>query len=195
MSRTSSFSRSDAIDAALRLFWRKGYLATSLPELLEAMGIARSSFYSTFADKRALFKECLELFGDRTRRILTDSKEHGTELAAISQFFDKTVTAVSNDRLACGCMMVNTLLELEGVDSQLHAIAKQKLDEIQFEFERLLDAAQKDGSIGKQHSAAELANMVMTLNLGLRVQCRKHLDRPFLENTLRNGLDVLQIAA
>ena len=46
----------------MKLFWARGYLATSLPDLLEAMGIARSSFYATFGTKRELFIECLMLF-------------------------------------------------------------------------------------------------------------------------------------
>ena len=195
MGRTASFSRSDAVNAALILFWRKGYSATSLPDLLEAMGVARSSFYGTFTDKRSLFRECLELFGDRTRRILVDTAELGCGLEAIRQFFRLTVSEVSDRRLACGCMMVNSLVELEGVDPQLHAIAQQKLDEVQLEFERLVQAAQRAGAIDKQRSAAAVASRLMTLNLGLRVQSRKRLDRQALQDSIDNGLAALEIAA
>ena len=51
----------------MKLFWTRGFTATSLAELLEAMGIARSSFYASFHTWRELFMECLELSGDRTQ--------------------------------------------------------------------------------------------------------------------------------
>ena len=64
MPRTPEFDRTRTLNRALKLFWARGYTATSLADLLEAMGIARSSFYASFGDKRSLFIECLEVFGD-----------------------------------------------------------------------------------------------------------------------------------
>ena len=54
MPRKPEFNREQAVDAALKLFWRRGYTATTLPELLQAMGIARSSFYATFSVQERL---------------------------------------------------------------------------------------------------------------------------------------------
>ena len=54
MARPLEFNRSQATNQALVLFWRKGYQASSLADLLAAMGIARSSFYAAFTDKRTL---------------------------------------------------------------------------------------------------------------------------------------------
>ena len=62
MSRPLEFDRSKALGHALTLFWRKGYQATSLADLVAAMQISRSSFYATFGDKRSLFIECLDQF-------------------------------------------------------------------------------------------------------------------------------------
>ena len=64
MARPPEFDRRKTLEAAMKLFWVRGYTATSLPDLLEAMGIARSSFYASFHTKRKLFTECLELSGD-----------------------------------------------------------------------------------------------------------------------------------
>ncbi|MFM8354230.1 MAG: TetR/AcrR family transcriptional regulator, partial [Gammaproteobacteria bacterium] len=55
MSRPIEFDRSKALDKAVALFWRKGYQATSLTDLLAAKQIGRSSFYAAFTDKRSLF--------------------------------------------------------------------------------------------------------------------------------------------
>ena len=70
MARPIEFDTGAARDSAMLLFWRKGYLASSLPELLEEMGISRGSFYAAFRDKRSLFVECLDLFAERTHEML-----------------------------------------------------------------------------------------------------------------------------
>ncbi|MEO1614161.1 MAG: helix-turn-helix domain-containing protein [Pseudomonadota bacterium] len=58
----------------MSLFWRQGYQATSLADLLAAMEIGRSSFYAAFTDKRSLFIECLDLFSSRTIDLLHRSR-------------------------------------------------------------------------------------------------------------------------
>ena len=68
MARTKEFDRDAALDRAMHVFWKKGYEATSLPDLLQAMGIARQSLYDTFGEKHALFMAALERY---TQLILT----------------------------------------------------------------------------------------------------------------------------
>ena len=50
----------------MNLLWRKGYQASSLPDLLDKMKIGLGSFYAAFGDKRRLYLECLKLFTKRT---------------------------------------------------------------------------------------------------------------------------------
>lgn len=195
MARKPSFNREQAVDAALKLFWRRGYAATSMPELLQTMGVARSSFYATFTDKRSLFIECLELFGERTRTILVEAAASGDNLGAIKQFFSTTVTDASQARVSSGCMMVNTVLELADVDAELKNHAQKKLDEIQHEFQHLLTKAQIAGELTSSHQPAELAEALMTLNLGIRVQCRKQSNRARLQQSINTSLALFGIAA
>ena len=195
MARKPSFNREQAVDAALKLFWRRGYAATSLAELLQTMGVARSSFYTTFTDKRSLFIECLELFGERTRTILVEAAASGDNLGAIKQFFSATVTDSSQARVSSGCMMVNTVLELADVDAALKNHAQKKLDEIQNEFQRLLTKAQIAGELTSNQQPADLAEALMTLNLGIRVQCRKQSNRARLQQSIDTSLALFGIAA
>ena len=66
MARSIEFDRPKALDAALEMFWCKGWQATSRAELLAEMGIGRSSFYAVFSNKRSLQIECLDRFAART---------------------------------------------------------------------------------------------------------------------------------
>lgn len=53
MARTREFDEEKVLEAAMQLFWEKGYEATSLSDLTARMGIQRPSIYSTFGDKKS----------------------------------------------------------------------------------------------------------------------------------------------
>lgn len=172
MARTLEFDRNVAMNKALALFWRKGYQAASLPELLEAMEIGRSSFYATFGDKRSLFLECLELFGKRTKGILLRMRDEHAPLEAMRRFFEYTATEQPGQRTEWGCMLVNTVLELAGVDDDLSARASGLLAVVQAEFESCF----RDTGVAPKR-ASELASFLMLFNEGIRVSSRRRVAR------------------
>lgn len=195
MPRPPEFDRRKALEAAMKLFWARGYTATSLPDLLEAMGIARSSFYASFDTKRDLFIECLELFGDRILSIV-DKTDDTLPCAALPRaFFEATVLEVSKRRVVQGCMMVNTILELADVDPELNQLATQKLYAIENAFTVAFKLAQERGELESARSPEELASLVMTINLGLRVQSRQNLSQATLKSLIENSLSMLGLTA
>ena len=195
MARSPEFVRTKALEAAMKLFWTRGYTATPLPDLLEAMGIARSSFYASFGTKRKLFTECLELFGDLTLAIIDADAKRLPPMALPRAFFEATLLDVSRRRAKQGCMMVNTVLELADVDPKLNQLAAQKLNAIENAFVRAFELAQQQGLLSTAHTAEELAVMVMTINFGLRVQCRKNHSRTELKSMIDTSLSMLGLAA
>jgi AcrR family transcriptional regulator len=60
--RPREFCVEDALAAALRVFWSKGYEGASLTELTDAMGVTRPSLYAAFGNKEALFRKALDLY-------------------------------------------------------------------------------------------------------------------------------------
>src|SRR5439155_18551737 len=59
-----SFDLDKALDAALQVFWRKGYEGASLSDLTQAMGINRPSLYAAFGDKETLFRKALDRYAE-----------------------------------------------------------------------------------------------------------------------------------
>src|ERR1700690_3933812 len=63
--RPRAFDPEKALEAALRVFWKKGYEGTALSDLTAAMGINRPSIYATFGNKEALFRKALDRYSER----------------------------------------------------------------------------------------------------------------------------------
>ncbi|MFT5573176.1 MAG: TetR/AcrR family transcriptional repressor of nem operon [Cryomorphaceae bacterium] len=195
MARPSEFIRIKALEAATKLFWVKGYTASSLPELLETMNIARSSFYATFGSKRSLFVECLELLGDRTRAIVDDAAQKLPASGIARAFFETTLLEVAPHVRERGCLLVNSTLELAGVDPELNRLATRKLNEVENCFARAFMLTVSRGELDTVYVPEELARLVMTINIGLRVQSRQNLSAQELKPTIENSLTMLGLAA
>jgi TetR/AcrR family transcriptional regulator, transcriptional repressor for nem operon len=170
MARPIQFDRTQAANRALALFWRKGYQATSLADLLEAMDIGRSSFYAAFTDKRSLFIECLDLFSARTLELLHRARAEMPPIDALQYFFERNFTGARGAKGHWGCMLVNTVLEMADVDGELAARASHHLSEMQRFFQACLQEA---GATPMR--AEELAAMLMLFNEGIRVSSRRRL--------------------
>jgi len=172
MARLIEFDIQAARESAMVLFWRKGYLASSLPDLLEEMGISRGSFYAAFRDKRSLFVECIDLFAERTHEMLARGRARLAPLDAVRRFLERNFLRADDRHSGNGCMLVNTVIELSGVDAELSARASAHLQDLQAEFEACL----LESGFPKARSA-ELAAFLMTLNEGLRVSSRRNVPR------------------
>ncbi len=60
--RQREFDKREALDAAMRVFWKKGYVGAALSELTDAMGINKPSMYATFGNKEQLFIQATEYY-------------------------------------------------------------------------------------------------------------------------------------
>ena len=170
MARPIEFDRPKAVNRALALFWRQGYQATTLADLLAAMGIGRSSFYAAFTDKRTFFIECLDLWAARTLDLLQRARTEMPPVDALQDFFERSFVVARDARANWGCMLVNTVLETAGVDDDLAARASHHLGEMQRVFQAcFLDAG------AEPWRAEELAAMLMVFNEGIRVSSRRRL--------------------
>ena len=174
MARPIEFDRSRAIRAAIFLFWRQGYLATTLPQLLDAMGIGRSSFYAAFKDKRSLFIEVLDQYNHRRyQELLHRIPQFDNPADAISHYIEFSLRPAKPASVRDGCLMVNTLLELRGIDDQLADLAVAQLGKLEKAFAECFENAIESGNIESHLKPIELSNLLITFNHGLRVASRK----------------------
>jgi TetR/AcrR family transcriptional regulator, transcriptional repressor for nem operon len=109
LARTREFDEDEVLDAALQTFRRKGYEATTLPDLLQATGLARQSLYNAFGDKRELFLASLRRYAEAEHRRMAKTLEGRRIRAALAAMFDDVLHRADRN---CGCFLVNAASEL-----------------------------------------------------------------------------------
>jgi TetR/AcrR family transcriptional repressor of nem operon len=188
--RTKGFETGDALDAAMQLFWRKGYAATSLRDLLDGMGIGYGSFYNAFGDKHALFLASLDRFRE-LRTSWIDEVLEDSGLGGIEEVFRRTVDGLVGFEPRRGCLLANTAVELGPHDAEVAAKISRYVRHTEAVFERAVIRAQEAGEIPADRDPRAMACFLVNTLHGLRVLARVGTDRAVLEDAVRVALDVL----
>lgn len=190
MPRTKEFEPGEALDAAMQLFWRNGYAATSIRDLLDGMGIGYGSLYNTFGDKHALFLACLDRFRE-LRTSWIDEVLEDSGLSGIEEVFRRTVDGLVGFEPRRGCLLANTAVELGPHDAEVAAKISRYVRHTEAVFERAVIRAQEAGEIPADRDPRALARFLVNALHGLRVLARVGTDRAVLEDAVRVALDVL----
>jgi TetR/AcrR family transcriptional regulator, transcriptional repressor for nem operon len=188
--RTKEFEPGEALDAAMQLFWRKGYEATSIRDLLDGMGIGYGSLYNTFGDKHTLFLASLDRFRE-LRTSWIDEVLEDSGLSGIEEVFRRTVDGLVSFEPRRGCLLANTAVELGPHDAEVAAKISRYVRHTEAVFERALIRAQEAGEIPADRDPRALARFLVNALHGLRVLARVGTDRAVLEDAVRVALDVL----
>lgn len=194
MARPKQFDDASAIDAATLLFWSRGYEATSTRDLAESMGISGASLYNTFGDKRTLYRLALDRYIERG--LCDRIKRYETQLAprdAIVAFLDEIVELSLADSEHKGCFIVNSALELAPHDPEFQDALRQVLCDMEHFFLRCVRAGQTHGTINTAVPAADLARMLLSVLMGLRVLARSRPERSLLQGVIRPIITLLDV--
>jgi TetR/AcrR family transcriptional repressor of nem operon len=190
--RPREFEREEVLDRAMRLFWTRGYQATSIQHLVERMGIQRGSLYGAFGNKRALFLAAMDRY-DRvmTAGLLATLDEPGSGLGAIRRFFRLKVAAAQERGRPRGCLVTNSATELASRDRATAGRIGATLERIEAAFHRAVVRAQASGEIDRARDARALARFLTSSAQGLSVMAKASPDRAALEDVVRITLEVV----
>jgi TetR/AcrR family transcriptional repressor of nem operon len=191
VARTKEFEPLEALDAATELFWRKGYEAASMRELLDAMGIGRGSFYDTFGNKHALFLSALDRFQE-VRTSWVEEALRGEGLGGIEGVFRRSLDGLFQFRPPRGCLLANSAVELAPHDPDVAARISRYIGRTEDAFEKALARARDRGEIRADSDPRALARFLVNTLHGMRVLARAGADREALEDTLRVALRALR---
>jgi TetR/AcrR family transcriptional repressor of nem operon len=160
----------DAIaDAAMQVFWRRGYAGTSMQDLIDGTGLARSSLYNAFESKHGLYEHALRRYHELTVSNIELLSEPGPVKALVRQLMMRIVEDELGDADQRGCLAANATLELAGQDEVVAEIVSQNFLRLEKALERALVRAQESGEIDAHNSPRAVARFVVATIQGLRV--------------------------
>jgi TetR/AcrR family transcriptional repressor of nem operon len=194
MARTKAFDPAAAIEAAMQTFWARGYAATSAQDLVDAVGLSRSSLYGTFGSKAELYARALERYRDTVQawtRSLLDGP--GPLRRRLPAALHEAVAEDLEPARSRGCFACNAAVELGPVDPTVRRLVTSAFDDMRATFRQALVRARNDGELGSHVDVDALATLLLAGFEGLRVLAKGTQDRGLVEQAIDTMVTVLDL--
>ncbi|MFF2653975.1 TetR/AcrR family transcriptional regulator [Streptomyces sp. NPDC058045] len=143
--RPPAFDRDTALGAATRLFWQRGYEATSIGDLTEAMGIRPGSLYATFGDKKSLFQEAVTAYGSSPAGAFMGVAlaEEATARGAFLRILREAAEVYTDPSHPAGCLVICAASNVTERDEEVAAFLRERRNANLTAFEARLRAAER----------------------------------------------------
>ncbi len=190
--RPRQFEREEALGKAMETFWAKGYDATSVQDLLNAMGINRGSMYDTFGDKHALFEAAFDHYvTGLSKRWKTVLKAPGSPLGNVRTMLNEVATLAS-DGHQWGCMVTNCAVELSPRDPMVAKTLKGVFRQIGNLVRETLDRAVKADELPPRTNTRAQTRFVIATIQGLMVLGKSAHSRRELQDVVDIAVSALK---
>ena len=188
--RPKEFDTEHALEKAMEVFWAQGYEATSVQDLLDAMGINRGSMYDTFGDKHALFSAAIDHYGRTVTRCLEQTLTGpGSPLANIRKVLSQT--APSRDGKCRGCMTTNAIVELAPHDPEVAETSRCLLRRIEKAFRCAVERAVEAAELPRRADTRAMARFLTSTLQGLVVMGKASAGRAVIRDTVDVAISAL----
>src|SRR6201998_2126365 len=188
MGRPIGFDKDAALEAAMLLFWERGYEGTSMADLTQAMGLNPSSIYAAFGDKHTLFQLVVKRYMELRAQYAVRALEEPTLERFIRALFENTVAFLTTPGHPPTCMTlagaVGASLDATPPRDLMPAIRKQNQAALK---ERLLKA-RKSGELPKEINVEDYARYLSTIVAGLSIQAANGSTKTELNRTAQMAL-------
>lgn len=188
MGRHREFDVEKVLDAALCVFWRKGYEGASYADLTEAAGVERPALYSAFGNKEALFRRALARYEERYVSHMPAALELPTAREVTAHILYSAADLNTRYHDHPGCFGINGALavsdEAEPVRQALIDFRAAGQARLRERFER----AKAEGDLPETAKPDALAAFVMAVTHGMAIQAKAGFTRETLEAVAEQAL-------
>ncbi|MGC3945769.1 MAG: TetR/AcrR family transcriptional regulator [Chryseolinea sp.] len=193
MARSKDFDENEVLAKAVKLFWLKGYNGTSMQELVDTLGISRSSLYDTYVDKHTLYLKALEFYKAASQKQITEiAAKTASTKDAMKRLLDFVTDGLLSDKEHKGCFMLNAEVEVAAQDSEVMQIVCENDRQIEEAFLQVIRRGQKNGDISSKKNARVLTRFFVNTIKGIRVSVKSTNDRAFFKDIIQTSLLVLE---
>ncbi len=171
--RPREFDRDAALKAAMLVFWRKGFLATSMNDLCDAMGIRSPSLYAAFGGKEALYLEAVENYARTVGLSLWGHLADGaTARACVESLLFAAVESLPEcEGMPAGCMVTLAAVSEECPGAIVDTVRQVRIQCLEMLRSRLNDAV-ATGELASSADADRLSRFYLGVYQGMAIQAR-----------------------
>lgn len=192
MARTKDFDENKVLAKAVSLFWLKGYNGTSMQDLVDSLGISRSSLYDTYVDKNTLYLKALEYYqnaaGNEMRNIISNAS---SAKEALRQLLELVTSDLLKDKQHKGCFMVNAEVEAAPHDAKVKELVCKNDQQIEAAFLSAIEKGKESGEITSKQDARALTRFIVNAVKGIRVSAKSTTDKSFFNDIIKTTLSIL----
>ena len=177
MSRTTIYNRQEALERAIQLFWQKGFHATSLKDIEQALDMRPGSIYAAFGNKDGLFQEALDHYAHASltelERILGN---YESPLLGLAAYMRQLGGICDQDIPSRACMLVKSLLELGAREQSALEKVEKLLAGMEKRFIACFKEAQKIGELDNKLDPIRLGRRLQAEVMGLRAFAQRDVE-------------------
>jgi TetR/AcrR family transcriptional repressor of nem operon len=170
LGRPLAYDPDAALNAAMQVFWSQGYEATTLQDLLKAMGLSKSSFYQTFGGKKELFLRCISRYREKISQGLADLLESSDSGRSFIErmLLNSAAEARRANETRRGCLLMNTAAECAQKDSDIAERVASGFEGLRVILCRAVRQGQAEGEITQELEAEALASYLISSLGGIK---------------------------
>ncbi|MFB5266356.1 TetR/AcrR family transcriptional regulator [Paenibacillus enshidis] len=191
MARIREFDEQKALTEAMRLFWEKGYEATSLSDLTTRMGIQKPSIYAAFGDKSSLFEAALRKYNQlhamnvRTKLNKTASVKEAFKMLFLEGAFTDA------DFVQNGCFCVNTMVELAPHDTRFEVLTREHQQYLAVIFEGTIKRGIASGELQAGIDCKATAHALVASFIGITVMKKSNPGPVWVDSCISAAMKLL----
>jgi TetR/AcrR family transcriptional repressor of nem operon len=170
MARKIEFDKNQALQKAMRLFWEKGYEATSIEDLVQAMEINRFSIYNTFGDKKALFLKALKYYRDSVlAKLIAPLKEDLPAKICLDNYLTNMSKQLSSSSGSLGCFIQRTGQSYIAGEQEVGVLLLSMLDELRSALVNIVKRSIEENGLKGLHQYEIIVDFILSQIQGLIV--------------------------
>lgn len=192
MPRTKLFDEDQVLKKAVELFWKSGYHATSMQDLVDHLGVNRASLYSTYGDKKNLFQRAFQNYQQESLKSVKGFlAAHDNVKEGLCKLMKRSTEQTLCDPDRKGCFAVNTTTELVPNDPEMSEVLRNNQRQLERVFEEYMALGVERGQIDASKDLSSLSAHLFTFYSGLQVISKTQPDSNRLDAALGVALSVL----
>jgi TetR/AcrR family transcriptional repressor of nem operon len=170
MARKIEFDKNQALQKAMRLFWEKGYEASSIEDLVQAMEINRFSIYNTFGDKKALFLKALKYYRDSVlAKLIAPLKEDLPAKICLDNYLTNMSKQLSSSSGSLGCFIQRTGQSYIAGEQEVGVLLLSMLDELRSALVNIVKRSIEENGLKGLHQYEIIVDFILSQIQGLIV--------------------------